>query len=77
MDTTTLALHISVSPSTIDNWVAAGILPPPRKRGGKLMWQWAEVDAWLTDGGPRSVVDDVTAIREAVRKARAEKERGK
>jgi hypothetical protein len=38
-DSVTLAAHISVSVSTLENWVASGILPPPRKRGGKLMWQ--------------------------------------
>ena len=43
-DSVTLAAHISVSVSTLENWVAAGILPPPRKRGGKLMWKWSEVD---------------------------------
>jgi predicted site-specific integrase-resolvase len=42
-DSVTLAAHISVSVSTLENWVAAGIIPPPRKRGGKLMWKWSEV----------------------------------
>jgi predicted site-specific integrase-resolvase len=43
-DSVTLAAHISVSVSTLENWVTAGIIPPPRKRGGKLMWKWDEVD---------------------------------
>jgi predicted DNA-binding transcriptional regulator AlpA len=72
MDTPTLAAHISVSVETIPNWVAAGILPPPRKRGGKLMWKWSEVDAWLSDGGPHSVVDQAKAITEAVKRVREE-----
>lgn len=50
MDSTTLAKHICVSATTVDNWVAQGILPAPRKRGGKLMWKWSEVDRYLTDG---------------------------
>lgn len=50
MDSATLAKHICVSATTVDNWVTQGILPAPRKRGGKLMWKWAEVDQYLTDG---------------------------
>jgi hypothetical protein len=41
LDTVTLAWHLCISTETIPNWVAAGILPPPRKRGGKLMWRAA------------------------------------
>ena len=73
-DTVTLAAHISVSASTIDNWVAAGILPPPRKRGGKLLWEWSEVNDWLRNGrhdalGERagSITDAVRRVREAAR----------
>lgn len=68
-DTMTLARHICVSPSTIENWVAAGILPPPRKRGGKLMWKWSEVDAWLSEGN-NGTVGEATEIRDAVRRER-------
>jgi predicted site-specific integrase-resolvase len=50
MDAPTLARHICISATTVDNWVARGILPPPRKRGGKLMWKWSEVDKALTEG---------------------------
>lgn len=50
MDMPTLCAHICVSHMTVDNWVAQGILPPPRKRGGKLMWKWDEVDELLTKG---------------------------
>jgi predicted DNA-binding transcriptional regulator AlpA len=69
-DTMTLAQHICVSPSTIDNWVAAGILPPPRKRGGKLMWRWSEVDARLAEGDNSSLMSEATGIRDAVRRER-------
>jgi predicted DNA-binding transcriptional regulator AlpA len=68
-DTMTLAQHICVSPSTIENWVAAGILPPPRKRGGKLMWTWSEVDARLSEGNNGSV-GEATGMRDAVRRER-------
>lgn len=50
MDMPTLCKHICASPPTVDSWVAQGILPPPRKRGGKLMWKWQEVDERLTLG---------------------------
>jgi predicted DNA-binding transcriptional regulator AlpA len=68
-DTMTLAQHICVSASTIENWVASGILPPPRKRGGKLMWKWSEVDTWLTEGN-NGAVGEATGIRDAVRRER-------
>lgn len=52
MDMATLCKHICAAPNTVDNWVAQGILPAPRKRGGKLMWKWEEVDRRLTEGQP-------------------------
>ena len=52
MDMATLCEHICVAANTVDNWVAQGILPAPRKRGGKLMWKWLEVDDYLTNGKP-------------------------
>lgn len=62
MDGATLARHICVSSTTIDNWVAQGILPPPRKRGGKLMWKWQEVDERLTlgtEGQPETLAERI------------------
>lgn len=50
MDTATLAYNLCVSTRTIDNWVAQGVIPPPRKRGGKMLWKWSEVDDRLTMG---------------------------
>lgn len=68
-DTVTLAQHISVSAATVENWVAAGILPPPRRRGGKLMWKWAEVDAWLSEGN-NAAISDAKGARDAVQRER-------
>ena len=65
-DMATLCRHISCSSSTVDNWVAEGILPPPRKRGGELMWKWSEVDDYLTHGGRQAA--DIDRIREATRR---------
>jgi ribosomal protein RSM22 (predicted rRNA methylase) len=70
-DIATLCAHICVSPNTVDNWVAAGILPPPRKRGGKLMWKWAEVDAKLSEGAT-SPDSEAERIRNGTRAAAAE-----
>ena len=65
-DMATLCRHISCSPSTVDNWVADGILPPPRKRGAELMWKWSEVDDYLSHGGRQAA--DIDRIREATRR---------
>lgn len=70
MDTPTLCAHICATPNTVDAWVAQGILPPPRKRGGKLMWKWSEVDQRLTDGDAATSPDAVAdRIRNATRRA--------
>lgn len=63
----TLCAHICASPNTVDKWVSLGILPPPRKKGGKLMWRWAEVDAYLAREGTIDVEAD--RIRDATRRA--------
>jgi hypothetical protein len=68
VDTIHLAWHLCISPSTVDNWVAAGILPPPRKHGGKLMWKWSEVDDRLTTKHNDDI--DATGMRDAVRRER-------
>ena len=73
-DSVTLAAHISVSVSTLENWVTAGIIPPPRKRGGKLMWRWSEVDARLAEG-ENGALNDATRIRDAVRAERENESR--
>jgi predicted DNA-binding transcriptional regulator AlpA len=69
-DIATLAAHICVSPATVDNWVRDGILPQPRKRGGKLMWKWAEVDEKLTLGEAGGEPEtDAERIRNGTRRA--------
>jgi predicted DNA-binding transcriptional regulator AlpA len=68
VDTVHLAWHLCISTSTVDNWVLAGILPPPRKHGGKLMWRWSEVDTWLAT--PQNDTADAVGMRDAVRRER-------
>lgn len=72
-DAATLCAHLCISPNTLDAWVARGILPAPRDRGGKRMWKWAEVDDWMTDGPPVPVDGRIT---DNVRRALAEKRAG-
>jgi predicted DNA-binding transcriptional regulator AlpA len=69
-DMVTLCAHICASQSTVENWVKQGILPPPRKRGGKLMWKWSEVDQYL-NGEDADTGSDVEAerIRNGTRRA--------
>jgi predicted DNA-binding transcriptional regulator AlpA len=70
----TLCSNICASASTVENWVAKGILPPPRKHGGKLMWKWEEVDDWLTN---RTNPDaEAERIRNGTRAAAAESRTG-
>lgn len=57
VDKEILAMVTSNSPDTIDNWQAQGVIPPPRKRGGKLMWEWPEVDAALKRGNAEASPD--------------------
>jgi hypothetical protein len=50
--------------------VAQGVLPPPVKRGGKLMWKWDQVDQWLTNGQVGKSPDaEAERIRDATRRA--------
>ncbi len=72
VDKARLAQEICACDATIDNWVKAGVLPPPRKRGGKLMWKWTEVDRRLEEGPPgvqSSADPQADAIRDATRRA--------
>ena len=69
-DMATLCSNICIGPDTVDNWVSEGILPPPRKFKGKLMWKWAEVDEMLTAGG-QSLDAEAERIKNGTRQAAA------
>jgi hypothetical protein len=46
-DIATLSAHICAAESTIENWVRLGLLPEPKKVGGKRLWSWKEVERHL------------------------------
>lgn len=72
-DISTLCANICACERTVDAWVKLGILPPPRLRGGKRMWKWSEVDAYLSrDDASRREDSDADRIREATRRAATE-----
>jgi predicted site-specific integrase-resolvase len=59
-DAPTLCAHLCISEGTLDNWVRQGILPPAKARGGKRMWEWAEVDR-IMRGEPGVASEDIVA----------------
>ena len=65
MDTDTLAWALCTCPTSIENYVAQGKLPPPRKLGGKRLWRWKEVEEYLLSQKSR-----ITSIADAVRRER-------
>lgn len=69
-DMETLCRNTCLSRRTVDKWVLEGVIPAPRKRGGKLMWKWSEVDEMLTAGG-QSLDAEAERIRDASRRAEA------
>ena len=68
-DKATLCMFLCLSENTVDTWVRQGMLPPPRKRGGKLMWKWSEVEKYLEGNDPQSPEDLAEGIRNATRRA--------
>lgn len=71
-DAPTLCAHLCISETTLDVWIKAGILPAARPRGGKRMWEWAEVDRRMR-GDTGIVPDDenraARQVYDAARKA--------
>lgn len=46
-DLKTLAMRLGVSTRTVRNWVHAMTPLPAYQPGGKLLFRWTEVEAWL------------------------------
>jgi hypothetical protein len=73
-DLATLAQHVCCGESTIENWVKLGLFPPPKKKiGGKRLWRWKDVEAYLAgdDDSVQSSTDLAQRITDATRRATA------
>ncbi len=46
-DTREQAKRIGIAGKTLDNWRSRGVGPPHYKIGGRVVYDDAEVDAWL------------------------------
>lgn len=46
-DRQTLAAHLCMGETTIDEYVAAGLLPRPRKGKGTPLWEWDDVKIYI------------------------------
>ena len=68
-DLATLARNICCGERTIETWVQQGVFPKPRLQGGKRLWRWAEVDAFLGDKG--DAVSPVEAAAQRIKDATA------
>jgi predicted DNA-binding transcriptional regulator AlpA len=67
VDIDTLCWAICASPNSVENYVAQGKLPPPRKLGSKRLWNWKEVDEWLAGKNDAPAMGSITdAVRKAV-----------
>lgn len=63
-DAETLAAHLCVCAKTIRAWADQGIIPPPVKRGGRVLWKWSAVEKSLDERGQYvSVTELVTQAR--------------
>ena len=76
-DLRTLAEHLCLGESTIEEWVKLGRLPYPVTNKGKRLWRWKDVETYLArpaEVGPP--LDDAERIREATRRASKSQQRG-
>jgi predicted DNA-binding transcriptional regulator AlpA len=52
VDAARLAPLLTVSVRTVRTWDAAGKLPAPVRIGGRVVWRFDEIRAWLDAGAP-------------------------
>lgn len=71
MDKATLAWHLSISETTVNERVKEGMLPAGKLWGGKLMWIWADVESRMRSNlGAAPTEGDLAAeVRDATRRA--------
>lgn len=58
-----LTENLCISEPTVNAWVKQGILPPPRNKGGKRLWKWAEVEQYLDGSEGRGLDRELEEIR--------------
>lgn len=61
-DISRLTENLCISERTVENWVRQGILPPAKNKGGKRLWKWSEVEAYL-DGAGEGIHAELEDIR--------------
>ena len=66
-DISRLTHELCISERTVDAWVKQGILPPPKNKGGKRLWKWSEVEAYL-DGAGEGLTAELEDIRNETKK---------
>lgn len=74
MDLKTLAEHLCMGETTIEDHVRRGIFPPPIKQGTKNLWSWKAVQRHLEPRGkdvPKSPSNQLEEITNAARKEAA------
>ena len=70
-DITTLTANLCISERTVDMWTKQGILPPPKNKGGKRLWKWTEVEAYLDGTAGTGVSAELEDIRNETKKQSA------
>src|SRR5882672_1038788 len=76
-DLATLAQHICAGESTIENWIAMGHFPGPKKKiGGKRLWSWAEVSKFIEGQQDSGTTDLLGRITNATRRESSHNDRG-
>lgn len=71
-DISTLTRNLCISERTVDDWVKEGLLPEPRRKKGKRLWKWTEVEQYMDRDAttvPASPDDQVERIRNATQAA--------
>lgn len=83
VDAERLCFELSISADTLERWMKAGRLPPPKTgtapvkrgakrtrlpRGPKRLWSWQQVQDWI-DGRPRSAPVSHDRLRQEIEDA--------
>ena len=67
-DMLTLKQNLCLSERTIDVYVKEGRLPPPKNKGGKRLWKWSEVEAYIDGNGDTVASAELEDIRNETKK---------